>query len=91
VAAEPTATRSDEGGSPQGRLVSQFAAVNEEVADFEIDEQVSRGSAWTWGQTPSGFASRMPWAASPPALVALPLRMKSNPTATMAPSSGPTR
>ena len=43
------------------------------------------------GQIPWGFSSRMPWAASAPALVGLPLRMYSKPTAIIAPMIGPTR
>jgi hypothetical protein len=40
---------------------------------------------------PWGFSSRVPWAASAPALVALPLRMYSKQTAIIAPMIGPTR
>ena len=42
-------------------------------------------------QIPWGFSSRTPWAASAPALVGLPLRMYSKPTAIIAPMIGPTR
>jgi len=43
------------------------------------------------GQIPWGFSSRIPWAASAPALVGLPLRMYSKPTAISAPMIGPKR
>ena len=55
------------------------------------DQSSATASRSTQGQIPWGFSSRMPWAASAPALVALPLRMYSKPTAIIAPMIGPTR
>ena len=56
------------------------------VPDWEPSTQPSAPD-----QRPSGSSSRTPWAASAPALVGLPLRMNSKPTAIIAPMIGPTR
>ena len=42
-------------------------------------------------QMPRGSSSRIPWAASAPAVVGFPLRIHSKATATIAPAIGPTR
>ena len=74
---------------PDGR--ESEASSRQSGTGLTMRSDTSSTGAATAGQRPSGFSSRIPWAASAPALVGLPLRIHSNPTATIAPMIGPTR